>query len=63
MATAEITVKSNEFKTLGDNFIVQWHAPNATQKPIIHAVSLNHENKMVTSDPGVIITNHKTETD
>ncbi len=57
MTTTEITVKDNAFKTRGDNFIVQWHSADSLQKPLIQAISLDAQNKVLATEQGVIITN------
>lgn len=57
MATAEVTVRSNEFKTTGDNFVVQWHSKDSLHQPIVQVVSLDRNNQVVTTDHGIIIDN------
>ena len=61
MTTTEITVKSNAFKTIGDNFIVHWHSHDALHTPIIQAITMDVENRVVTTEQGIIITSGEAE--
>ena len=55
MTTADFTVKSDAFKEVGDNFIVQWHASELVQKPIIQVVGYDAAASVITTEHGVLL--------
>lgn len=55
MSTTEIIVKKDEFKTAGDNFIVEWRANKPKQFPLIQAITSDPETKLSFTTEGILM--------
>ena len=55
MATTEIVVKSKDFDSVGDNFMVEWRANDLVHFPIIQAISSEAGNPVVIRENGVVL--------
>ena len=61
MATREVMIRNNQFRTKGDNFLVQWYSNNPEHRPFVQTVSLDDANRVVTVEYGIETDNRKLE--